>query len=55
MSSKKRGRDDDDGDEDVAIGGTEGFTEHRNVCTELARPFSTKPMPTPTLELYPSC
>lgn len=28
--SKKRGRDDEDGD--VAIGGTEGFTEHRNVC-----------------------
>lgn len=28
--SKKRGRD-DDGDSDVAIGGTEGFTEHRNV------------------------
>lgn len=31
MPSKKRGRD-DDGDGDVAIGGTEGFTEHRNVC-----------------------
>lgn len=28
--SKKRGRDDEDGD--VAIGGTGGFTEHRNVC-----------------------
>lgn len=28
--SKKRGRDGDD-DGDVAIGGTEGFTEHRNV------------------------
>lgn len=28
QQSKKRGRDDDG---DVAIGGTEGFTEHRNV------------------------
>lgn len=28
--SKKRARD-EDGDGDVAIGGTEGFTEHRNV------------------------
>lgn len=36
MSSKKRGRD-DDGDGDVAIGGTEGFTEHRNVRAELSR------------------
>lgn len=32
--SKKRGRDEDGhGDGDVAIGGTQGFTEHRNVST----------------------
>lgn len=30
-ASKKRGRDEDD-DGDLAIGSSEGFTEHRNVC-----------------------
>lgn len=41
MPSKKRGRD-DDGDGDVAIGGTEGFTEHRNVRDKLAPPSPTR-------------
>lgn len=39
--SKKRGRD-DDGDGDVAIGGTEGFTEHRNKRLQ-SLPFRTSP------------
>ncbi|KUI55671.1 hypothetical protein VP1G_02989 [Cytospora mali] len=38
--SKKRGRDDED--VDVAIGGTEGFTEHRNKRLQ-ALPFRTSP------------
>ncbi|CAN8098227.1 unnamed protein product [Discula destructiva] len=41
MPSKKRGRD-DDGDSDVAIGGTEGFTEHRNKRLQ-SLPFRTSP------------
>ncbi|KAK7747425.1 hypothetical protein SLS53_001680 [Cytospora paraplurivora] len=39
--SKKRGRDGDD-DGDVAIGGTEGFTEHRNKRLQ-SLPFRTSP------------
>lgn len=39
QSSKKRGRDDDG---DVAIGGTEGFTEHRNKRLQ-SLPFRTSP------------
>lgn len=39
QQSKKRGRDDDG---DVAIGGTEGFTEHRNKRLQ-SLPFRTSP------------
>ncbi|KAI3395197.1 hypothetical protein diail_1691 [Diaporthe ilicicola] len=41
QQSKKRGRDGDD-DGDVAIGGTEGFTEHRNKRLQ-SLPFRTSP------------
>ncbi|KAF3761653.1 hypothetical protein M406DRAFT_347953 [Cryphonectria parasitica EP155] len=41
MASKKRNRD-EDGDGDVAIGGTEGFTEHRNKRLQ-SLPFRTSP------------
>lgn len=49
QQSKKRGRDDDG---DVAIGGTEGFTEHRNKRLQ-SLPFRTSPT-TKKLSFQPS-